>query len=65
MPSTTSDCPVDVKAQEWMESSIRWFIGQFGTSVIYRDPVLPTADFLSSTGYSASAGEIEELVARL
>ena len=48
-----------------MESSIRWFFGQFGTSLIYRDPVLPTAGFLSSTGYSASVGEIEELVARL
>jgi hypothetical protein len=48
-----------------MESSIRWFLGQFGPSVIYRDPVLPTAAFLSRTGYSASAGEIEELVARL
>ena len=48
-----------------MESSLRWFLGQFGTSVIYRDPVLPTADFLSRTGYTASAGEVEELVARL
>lgn len=65
LPSTTSDCPVDAKAQEWTESSIRWFLGQFGTAVIYRDPVLPTADFLSRTGYSASAGEVEELVARL
>ena len=65
LPSTTSDCPVGAKTQEWTESSIRWFLGQFGTSVIYRDPVLPTAGFLSSAGYSASAGEIEELIARL
>lgn len=65
LPSATSDCPVDAEAQQWTESSIRWFLGQFGTSVIYRDPVLPTAGFLSGTGYQASAGEIEELVARL
>ena len=65
LPSTTSECPVDAKAQQWAESSIRWFLGQFGTSVIYRDPVLPTAGFLFSTGYSASVGEIEELVTRL
>jgi hypothetical protein len=65
LPSTTSDCPVDAKTQEWMESSIRWFLGQFGTSVIYRDPVLPTAGLLSGTGYSASVGEIEELIAHL
>jgi hypothetical protein len=65
LPPATSDCPVDPKTQEWTESSIRWFMGQFGTSVLYRDPVLPTADFLSGAGYSASAGEIEELVAHL
>jgi hypothetical protein len=66
LPSTaSSDCPVDAKAQEWVESSLRWFLGQFGTEVVYRDPVLPTADFLSRTGYSASVGEIGELVARL
>jgi hypothetical protein len=65
LSSTTSDCPVDDKTQEWMESSIRWFLAQFGTSVIYRDPVLPTEDFLSRTEYSASPGEIEELVAKL
>jgi len=65
LPSTTSDCPIDAKPQEWMESSIRWFLGQFGTSVIHRDPVLPTAGFLSGTGYSASAGEIEGLLAHL
>src|SRR5215469_6865960 len=65
LPSTTSDCPIDAKTQEWMESSIHWFMGQFGTSVIYRDPVLPTAGFLSDTGYSASVGEIEELLAHL
>jgi hypothetical protein len=64
-PTTSEDCPVDAKAQEWTESSIRWFLGQFGAPVIYRDPVLPTADFLPKTGYSASAGEVEELVARL
>jgi hypothetical protein len=65
LPSTPSDCPVDAKTQAWTESSIRWFLGQFGTSVIYRDPVLPTPGFLSSTTYSASASEIEELVAGL
>lgn len=65
LPSTTSDCPVDEETQEWTESSIRWFLGEFGTSVIYRDPALPTADFLPGTGYSASVGEIGELAARL
>lgn len=48
-----------------MESSIRWFMGQFGTSVIYRDPVLPTEDFLADPGYSGTAGQIEELAGHL
>jgi hypothetical protein len=61
----TSECPVDPKTQDWTESSIRWFIGQFGPSVLYRDPVLPTAGFLSDGAYSASAGQVEELVAHL
>lgn len=65
LPATTSDCPVDAKTQEWVESSIRWFMGQFGTAVVYRDPVLPTAGFLSGAGYSATAGQTEELVAHL
>jgi len=65
LPSATSDCPVDAKTQAWTESSIRWFLGQFGTSVIYRDPVLPNPGLVSGKKYSASAGEIEELVAGL
>jgi hypothetical protein len=65
LPPTTSDCPVDPETQEWTESSIRWFFGQFGTSVLYRDPVLPTTGFLSNAGYSASPGQIEELVTHL
>lgn len=64
LPSAGSDCPVGARTREWTESSIRWFLGQFGP-VVYRDPVLPTADFLSGEGYSASEGEIEELVGRL
>jgi hypothetical protein len=65
LPAATSDCPIDAKAQEWMESSIRWFMNEFGTSVIYRDPVLPTADFLLDSKYTASVGEIEDLVAHV
>lgn len=62
---SSSDCPVDARTQEWMESSVRWFLGQFGTDVIYRDPVLPTADFLPGPGYAASVAEIEDIVGRL
>jgi hypothetical protein len=65
LPAANSDCPVDQRTQEWTESSIRWFLDQFGTSVLYRDPVLPTAGFLSDAGYSASDAQVEELVTHL
>jgi hypothetical protein len=65
LPSANSDCPVDPRAQEWTESSIRWFLDEFGTSVLYREPVLPTTGFLSDPGYSGSDGQVEELVTHL
>ena len=44
---------------------MRWLLSQFGTGVIYRDPILPTADFLSTEAYAASEADIEDLVADL
>jgi len=61
----TDNCPVGPAVQEWTEASIRWFLGQFGTPVLYRDPVLPTAPFLIDVRYSATVGQIEDLVGHL
>ena len=44
---------------------MRRFLREFETAVIRRYPVLPTADFLTISGYTASAADIEDLVARL
>jgi hypothetical protein len=63
--SEPSECPVDPVRQWWLESSLRWFVDQFGTEVLYRGAVLPTAGFLSDDGYSASPDQVETLVAHL
>ena len=65
LPSEPSECPVDPVRQRWLESSLRWFVDQFGTEVLYRDAVLATAGFLSDDGYSASPDQVKTLVAHL
>jgi hypothetical protein len=65
LPSATSECPVELDKQRWIESSLRWFTDQFGTSVLARDTVPPDADFVSGKSYSGSRAQIEELVTRL
>ena len=65
LPPAADACPVDAAAQRWTEGSIRWLMREFGEAVIHRKPVLPTADFLSTQGWNASAEDIEALVARL
>jgi hypothetical protein len=47
LPAATSECPVELDKQRWIESSLRWFSDQFGTIVLARDPVPPDADFLA------------------
>lgn len=54
-------CPVELRAQRWIESSLRWCIGEFGTKVLNRDVVLPSADFLPAS-YDAADEQIEALV---
>jgi hypothetical protein len=60
-----SECPVEPHAQRWLESSWRWFVDEFGATVLRRDPVLPSAPFLSEKGYSAPAEQVEALIGRL
>jgi hypothetical protein len=65
MPSATSECPIDPARQSWLESSLGWFVSEFGTEVLHRDVVLPTADFLSDQSFSASPDQIGRLVEHL
>src|SRR5215831_3624294 len=61
----TSECPVDAASQGWIESSLCWFANEFGTAVLRREAVLPTAGFLSDVNYSASPEQIEFLIEEL
>jgi hypothetical protein len=53
--------PLDASAQIWIESSLRWFLDQFGARQLRADVVVPTARFLPA-GYSATTEQIEQLV---
>jgi hypothetical protein len=44
---------------------MRWFADEFGTTLLDREIVLPTAKFLCEKDYSASFRQIEKLVARI
>lgn len=65
LPSAVSDCPIDRQEEIWFKSSLYWFGRQFGTEVFYRDPILPTAEFLSNVNDSMSSGQVEELIRHL
>ncbi len=65
MSDRPAGCPVGRESRKWLEHSMCWIGRQFGTEVCYRDPVLPVADFLSSSGYSASPDGIEALITHL
>ncbi len=53
--------PVDERTQAWVESSLRWFLDQFGPRQLHGDVAVPTARFVPA-GYAATADQIGELV---
>jgi hypothetical protein len=53
-------CPVGLVQQAWIESSMLWFVDQFGREVVMRDVVPPTRDFLPDP-YSGKPGEVADL----
>jgi len=65
MSDGPAQCPVSRDKQQWLEHSMYWMGRQFGAEVCYRDPTLPTADFISAASYPASPEGIEAIVARL
>jgi hypothetical protein len=63
-PEATAVCPVDPAVQTWTESSMRWFTDEFGTEVLQRDVILPTAGFIPP-GYSGAPDEVRAVVGKL
>jgi hypothetical protein len=65
LSSVAPDRPVEERAELWFQKWLYWFGRQFGTTPIYRHPVLPTAAFLSEVNDSIGRGQVEDLVAHL
>jgi hypothetical protein len=59
-----SGCPVDPAEQAWIESSMRWFVDQFGLDAALGDVALPTPEFYPA-GYSGTQPQIGSLVVKV
>lgn len=55
------DCPVSTPQQAWIESSMKWFAGEFGTEPLLGGIVLPGPNLVS--GYSGTKRQIGRLIA--
>jgi hypothetical protein len=62
--ATSTECPVALAEQAWIETSMSWFADQFGADVALRDIVLPTTEFFPAS-YTGAPEQIAELVARI
>jgi hypothetical protein len=61
---TTSECPVPVATEVWTQKSLGFLRREFGTDVVRRDVIAPSADFLSGA-YTATPEQVEALVAHV
>lgn len=59
----TAECPVGGAHQAWIETSITWFVREFGREPAMRPIVLPWPD-LRSAGYTGTPEQINDVVAR-
>ncbi|GAA4390785.1 hypothetical protein GCM10023088_67120 [Actinomadura verrucosospora] len=62
-PTISTECPVGVAQQAWIEASITWFVQEFGRDPVMRPIVLPQPD-LRATGYTGTPKQIDDVVAR-
>lgn len=54
-------CPVSPEAQQWIESSLEWLIGQFGDGVLHGEVMLPR-DVFQDFPYSGSRDDLDRLL---
>ncbi|SNS28913.1 hypothetical protein [Actinomadura mexicana] len=59
----TAECPVGGAQQAWIETSITWFVREFGRDPAMRPIVLPWPD-LRSAGYTGTPEQINDVVTR-
>ncbi|WP_141584443.1 hypothetical protein [Actinomadura sp. WMMA1423] len=62
-PAVSTECPVGVTQQAWIEASITWFVQEFGNDPMMRPIVLPQPD-LRAAGYTGTPKQIEDVVAK-
>ncbi|MGI5421551.1 hypothetical protein [Actinomadura luteofluorescens] len=63
-PAISTECPVGVAHQAWIEASITWFAREFGREPALRPIVLPRLDLYPS-GYTGTPRQIDDVVARM
>jgi hypothetical protein len=59
MPDT--GCPVDLVQQIWIETSMHWFIEQFGRDAVMREVALPTPELIP-TPYTGTVEQVATLL---
>lgn len=60
----TARCPVSPDERAWIERSMRWFVGEFGSTPLNREVVLPTDDFFPGP-YQGTEGEVRTVMDRV
>lgn len=61
--ATTGQCPVGLEERDWIERSMRWFVGQFGKAAAQGPIAVPGPDFYPDD-YTGTRAQIQELVNR-
>jgi hypothetical protein len=59
-----TDCPVGPDSQAWIESSMLWFVDQFGKDAALGEVALPRPEFYPS-GYAGTPEQIAELIIKV
>jgi hypothetical protein len=63
MSAEHTGCPVGLAQQAWIETSMQWFVGQFGRDAALGKVVLPASGFIP-TPYSATLEQIFGMVTK-
>jgi len=59
-----AECPVRPVEQEWIEQSMDWLVGQFGTYRLRAEVVLPTDDYFPGA-YRGTRADVRAVLERL
>lgn len=60
----TARSPVTTDERNWIERSMRWFVGEFGTMPLNREVILPTDEFFPGA-YQGTEGDVRLVLDRV